>query len=135
MVVTLQDFKGRIGAILDEITTLTSNISDSYDTFLSSRDEDATIEIQIRDFKEKTQMYNRLFQEEEMQAEKNGGRKKRARTLQEYVLWFFLIAYLIFLIASFTYVNVHYGLNKALQISVVSCLIIIPVIVIMVKYM
>jgi len=134
MVVSLKDFRGRVGAIIDEITTLKFNISDSYDTFISSKEEDAIIRNQKNDFKEKRKMYDRLFQEEEFRAQQAGG-KSRQQTLQEYVLLFFFIAYTIFLKAIYTYVHIYYGFGKAIQVCFLFCLAIIPTIVIMVKFM
>jgi len=134
MAVSLKDFRGRVGAIIDEITTLKFNISDSYDTFMSSKQEDAIIRNQKNDFQEKRKMYDRLFQEEEFRAKQTGG-KKRRETLQEYILLFFFIAYTILLKAVYTYVHVYSGFGRAIQICFLLVIAIIPAIVIMVKYM
>jgi Flp pilus assembly protein TadB len=134
MAVSLKDFRGRVGAIIDEITTLKFNISDSYDTFMSSKEEDAIIRNQKNDFKEKRKMYDRLFQEEEFRAQQTGG-KSRQQTLQEYVLLFFFIAYAILLKAVYGYVYVYSGFIKAIQICLLLSLALIPIVVIMVKFM
>ena len=132
MAVTLKDFRGRIGAIIDEITTLRFNIADSYDTFMSSKE--AIIKNQKNDFKEKRKMYDRLFQEEEYRAQQNGG-KTRQQTLQEYVLLFFFIAYTILLKAAFTYVHVYSGFGKAMQVSFLLSLAVIPITILMMIFM
>lgn len=134
MGVSLKDFRGRVGAIIDEITTLKFNISDSYDTFISSKEEDAIIKNQKKDFKEKRKMYDRLFQEEEFRAQQAGG-KSRQQTIQEYVLVFFFIAYTLLLKAAFTYVHVYHGFGRAFQACFLLSLALIPIIVIMVKFM
>jgi hypothetical protein len=103
--VPLNDFRGRLGAIIDEVTTLTSNISDSYDTYLASKDKDAVLQNQMKDYVEKTHMYNRLFQEEELRNQQKGG-KSRHQTLQEYVLALFFLAYAILFKSAYTYVHV-----------------------------
>jgi hypothetical protein len=134
MAVSLKDFRGRVGAIIDEITTLKFNISDSYDTFISSKEEDAIIRNQKKDFKEKRKMYDRLFQEEEFRAQQAGG-KSRQQTIQEYVLLFFFLAYTLLLKAVYTYLHVYYGFGRALQACFLLSLALIPIIVIMVKFM
>ena len=134
MAVSLKDFRGRVGAIIDEITTLKFNISDSYDTFMSSKEEDAIIRNQKNDFKEKRKMYDRLFQEEEFRSQQTGG-KSRQQTLQEYVLLFFFIAYAILLSAVYGYVYAYSGFIKAIQICLLLSLALIPIVVIMVKFL
>jgi hypothetical protein len=134
MAVTLKDFRGRVGAIIDEVTTLKFNISDAYDTFISSKEEDAIIRNQKNDFKEKRKMYDRLFQEEEFRAQKVGG-KSRRETLQEYVLLFFFVAYSILLKAVYGYLHVYSGFGKAIQACFLLSLALIPIVVIMVKFL
>ena len=134
MAVMLKDFRGRVGAIIDEVTTLKFNISDSYDTFMSSKEEDAIIKNQKNDFKEKRKMYDRLFQEEEYRAQQSGG-KTRQQTLQEYVLLFFFIAYSILLKAAFTYVHVYSGFGRAMQVSFLLCLAVIPITILMMMFL
>ena len=133
MGVTLSDFKGRISAITDELTTLISNISDSFDTYVSSKDQDVVINNQVKDFTEKTKMYNRLFQEEEVQAQMAGG-KTRHQTLQEYCIWMFFIAYAFFCKAAFTYTYIYNGFGKAVQALFLMLILLVPVVVLMVKY-
>ena len=51
------------------------------------------------------------------------------------MLTFFFLAYAIFLKALFSYVYVYGGYGKAMQITAIFTVMIIPVIFIMVKYM
>ena len=134
MAVTLKDFRGRVGAIIDEVTTLKFNISDAYDSFISSKEEDAIIRNQKNDFKEKRKMYDRLFQEEEFRAQQGGG-KSRRETLQEYVLLFFFVAYSILLKAVYGYLHVYSGFGRAMQVVFLLSLALIPIVVIMVKFL
>ena len=134
MAVSLKDFRGRVGAIIDEVTTLKFNISDAYDTFMTSKEEDAIIRNQKNDFKEKRKMYDRLFQEEEFRAQNTNG-KSRRETLQEYVLLFFFVAYSILLKAVYGYVHVYSGFGRAMQVVFLLSLAMIPVVVLMVKFM
>ena len=79
-------------------------------------------------------MYDRLFQEEEFRAQQAGG-KSRQQTLQEYVLLFFFISYTILLKAVFTYVHIYNGFGRATQVVFLLTLALIPIVVIMVKFM
>jgi len=120
--------------MLEDIIILKRNISDAHSSAKSSKEGEAVIQQQKKDFREKTQMYNRLFQEEEINLQKNGG-KTRQDTLQEYMLTFFFLAYAIFLKAVFSYVYIYGGYGKAMQITAILTIMLIPMIFIMVKYM
>lgn len=120
--------------MLEDIIILKRNISDAHSSAKSSKEAEAVIQQQKKDFREKTQMYNRLFQEEEINLQKNGG-KTRQDTLQEYMLTFFFLAYAIFLKAVFSYVYIYGGYGKAMQITAILTIMLIPMIFIMVKYM
>jgi len=120
--------------MLEDIISLKHTISDAHTSAKSSKEDESVIQQQKKDFREKTQMYNRLFQEEEVNLQKNGG-KTRQDTLQEYMLAFFFLAYAIFLKAVFSYVYIYGGYGKAMQITAIFTIMIIPVIFIMVKYM
>ncbi len=120
--------------MLENIISLKHNISNAHASAKSSKEDEAVLQQQKKDFREKTQMYNRLFQEEEVNLQKNGG-KTRQDTLQEYMLTFFFLAYAIFLKALFSYVYIYGGYGKAMQITAIFTIMIIPVIFIMAKYM
>jgi hypothetical protein len=124
----------RLNPMLEDIIILKRNISDAHSSAKSSKEGEAVIQQQKKDFREKTQMYNRLFQEEEINLQKNGG-KTRQDTLQEYMLTFFFLAYAIFLKAVFSYVYIYGGYGKAMQITAILTIMLIPMIFIMVKYM
>ena len=120
--------------MLENIISLKHTISDAHSSSNSSKEDEAVIQQQKKDFKEKTQMYNRLFQEEEVNLQKNGS-KTRQDSLQEYMLFFFFLAYAILLKAIFSYVYMYGGYGKAMKITAIFTLMLIPIIFIMVKYM
>ena len=88
---------------------------------------------QVKDFTEKTKMYNRLFQEEEMQAQIAGG-KTRQQTLQEYCIWMFFIAYAFFCKAAFTYVSIYSGFWRATQALFLMIILLVPIVILMIQY-
>jgi hypothetical protein len=130
----LNNLPDRLNSMLESIISLKHTISNAHTSAKSSKEDEAVLQQQKKDFREKTQMYNRLFQEEEVNLQQNGG-KTRQDTLQEYMLTFFFLAYAIFLKALFSYVYVYGGYGKAMQITAIFTVMIIPVIFIMVKYM
>ena len=132
--VTVTNLLDHLNSMLEDIISLKHTISDAHTSAKSSKEDESVIQQQKKDFREKTQMYNRLFQEEEVNLQKNGG-KTRQDTLQEYMLAFFFLAYAIFLKAVFSYVYIYGGYGKAMQITAIFTIMIIPVIFIMVKYM
>lgn len=126
----------RVQNIIDKLTILTSEISASYDNNLSiaKKEIGAVVQNQITDYSEKTEMYNRLFQEAEYEIQNSGG-KTRQQTLQEYVILLFFSAYAVFFITVFIYSNMFYGLEKTIQIAVGLLLLLIPIVVLMIKYL
>lgn len=134
MTAQLSEFILGIESILEDIISLKNNISYAHTSVKSSKEDELVLQQQNKDFKEKTQMYNRLFQEEEIKLQKNGG-NTREDSLQEYMLAFFFLSYAIFLKATFSYVYIYGGYGKAMQITTVLTLMILPIVFIMVKYM
>ena len=126
----------RVQNIIDKLTVLTSGISESYDNNFSvaKKETDSVVQTQIADYNNKTEMYNRLFQEEEYELQNSGGRT-RQQTLQEYVILLFFSAYALFFITAFVYSNMFYGLEKTIQIAVGLLILLVPIVILMIKYL
>jgi len=70
MTAQLSEFILGIESILEDIISLKNNISYAHTSVKSSKEDELVLQQQNKDFKEKTQMYNRLFQEEEISYKK-----------------------------------------------------------------
>ena len=132
---TIGNFADRILQIMDELTILKSNASESYDKFINAQtgNPDTTVKAMTKDFQDKASMYDRLFEEKESHNEQHGV-KKRMQTLQEYVLLLFFISYAILAVAMTLYMTNLYGFSSAIQGFIMMALLILPIIGLMVIY-
>jgi hypothetical protein len=103
---------------IDELTSLKSNISDSFDTLSNTTLSQKRILKQSKesnDLEQQADMYNRLFEEEEARLQAFGG-KTRAQTLQEFVLLFFFVGYGIFTVSMALLAMTTQGSTASLKI-------------------
>jgi regulator of replication initiation timing len=93
---TLGDFRKRVDNIYDRMTNLQSQITNDLDNnnILETQKAD------MKDLQNQAAAYDREFEEAKAKQDAMGG-KGRAQTLQEFVLLFFYVCYLI-LTVSFT---------------------------------
>jgi len=125
----------RVQNIIDKLTVHKSVISESYDNnFGTKKKESNAVDKQIADYKNKSDMYDRLFQEEEYELQSSGGRT-RQQTLQEYVILLFFSAYAVFFITVFIYSNMFYDLEKTVKISIGLLVLLVPIVILMIKYL
>ena len=99
----------RIQRILTSLTTLDQKISKAYTKYIQTVTTGSTDDILLQkefvsDYNSKTDMYNRLFEEQEAKFQKSGGRK-RGNTIQEYVITIFFVGLLIFAVSLSIYVG------------------------------
>jgi hypothetical protein len=135
MATTPATLSTRVENIIDKLTVYTAAISASYDNnFGTKKKESDAVEKQVSDYKNKSEMYDRLFQEAEYELQSSGG-KTRQQTLQEYVILLFFSAYTVFFITVFIYSNMFYGLEKTIQIAVGLLILLVPIVILMIKYL
>lgn len=126
---TVRSFADRVQNCIDELTSLKSKISDSYDS-LSNTDvsQKRTLKQskESNDLQQEVDMYDRLFEEEEAKLQAFGG-KTRAETLQEFVLLFFFVGYGIFIVSMALLAMSTQGSTAALKIIglLIFCLLLI----------
>lgn len=106
---TVGQLNTNLTSITEELTVLTASVKDSLTTYLSSRtrkdnSENVSMKKDIREFKESADNYDRQFEEEESRLQAFGG-KSRKQTLQEFILFFFFVAYGILTFAFLLYAN------------------------------
>ena len=115
---TVRSFADRVQNCIDELTSLKSKISDSFDTLSNtSLSQKRTLRQskESADLEQEADMYDRLFEEEEAKVQAFGGRT-RAETLQEFVLLFFFVGYGIFTVSMGLLAMTTQGTNAALKI-------------------
>ena len=115
---TVRSFADRVQTILDELTSLKSNISDSFDRLSNTELSQRRILRQSKeanDLEQEADKYDRLFEEEEARLQIFGG-KTRAETLQEFVLLFFFVGYGIFIVSMGLLAMATQGTTAALKI-------------------
>jgi hypothetical protein len=115
---TVRSFADRIQNSIDELTSLKSSISDSFDLLSNTSLSQKRILKQSKesnDLEQESEMYDRLFEEEEAKLQAFGG-KTRAETLQEFVLLFFFVGYGIFTVSMALLAMTTQGSTGALKI-------------------
>ena len=123
----------RVNGISENLSALKSNITDAYNSSKIIDDNNKIIKTTTTEYKTKSSMYDRLFQEKESNLQKNGGRN-RHETLQEYCLLTFYVAYCIFIISLTVYSATLYGIGAAAKIFVTGLCILLPITGIVVLY-
>ena len=109
---TVGEIAAEVKSYRDEVTTLQSSISDSFDKFVSvgMNKQITKMNGHIRDLKEEADKYDTEFREHERFLQKTGG-KPRHQTLQEFVLLFFYTSLTLLTVSlaifSFTATNVY----------------------------
>jgi hypothetical protein len=126
---TVRSFAERVQNSIDELTSLKSKISDSFDTLSNtdlSKKRTLKQSKESSDLEKEAEMYDRLFEEEEAKLQAFGG-KTRAETLQEFVLLFFFVGYGIFTVSIALLAMTTQGTTAALKIVglMVFCLLLI----------
>jgi len=112
---TVRILADTVQGILDELTTLKRNISESYAQVTTSDRKQLKQSQEVRDLTEQSEMYDHLFEEEEAKIQALGG-KTRAETLQEFVLLFFFVAYGVFSISLALFALAKQGTTAAAKI-------------------
>lgn len=131
---TVRSFADRVQTSIDELTSLKSKISDSFDTLSNTELSQRRVLKQSKEsneLKEEADKYDRLFEEEEAKLQALGG-KTRAETLQEFVLLFFFVGYGIFTVSMALLAMSTQGSTAALKIVglMLFCLMLISGIII-----
>lgn len=126
---TVRSFADRVQNCIDELTSLKSKISDSYDILSNTNiSQKRTLKQskESNDLQQEAEMYDRLFEEEEAKLQAFGG-KTRAETLQEFVLLFFFVGYGIFTVSMALLAMSTQGSSAALKIIgiLIFCLLLI----------
>lgn len=131
---SLGNLQSRVSTLLDSVTGIKINISDSYDTLMKQNTgtSDTIINDQITTNIEQARMYDRLFQEKEAHFQATGG-KERRQTLQEYVFVLFFSSYLLLSIGLSLY-SLHSG-KEPFTIFIIMILMLIPICGIMIKFL
>jgi hypothetical protein len=133
---TVRSFADRVQTILDELTSLKSNISDSFDTLSNTGLSQKRVLRQSKeanDLEQEADKYDRLFEEEEVRLQALGG-KTRAQTLQEFVLLFFFIGYGIFTISMGLLAMATQGTTAAVKIIAIMLFCLLLISGIMIRY-
>jgi hypothetical protein len=112
--------------INEKLTLLKGSITEAYDTLTTVDEKELVIKAQIDDYKKKADMYDRLFQEKEAALQRNGGRE-RQETLQEYCLYFFYIAYGIFILSLALFYSAGEGVGKTIPLIITSLVMLLPI--------
>lgn len=115
---TVRSFAERVQNSIDELTSLKSKISDSFDTVSNTNlSQKRTLKQskESADLEQESEMYDRLFEEEEAKFQSFGGRT-RAETLQEFVLLFFFVGYGVFTVSMALLALSTQGTTEALKI-------------------
>jgi hypothetical protein len=115
---TVRSFAERVQNSIDELTSLKSKISDSFDTVSNTNlSQKRTLKQskESADLEQESEMYDRLFVEEEAKLQALGGRT-RAETLQEFVLLFFFVGYGVFTVSMALLAMSTQGTSAALKI-------------------
>ncbi len=105
---TLADLKLQVQDLLDRYNTVKLRFEnpDSMNTTIQS------VKGQTKTLNQQAEQYNREFEEEQAKFAALGG-KTRKQTLQEFVLLFFFVSYLLFIVAMATYSSVTEGSSAA----------------------
>jgi hypothetical protein len=112
---TVRFLADSVQPMIDELTSLKSSISESYAHLGDPTGKQLKQSQQVRDLDEQSNMYDRLFEEEEAKRQAFGV-KTRAETLQEFVLLFFFIGYGVFTISMALFAMSTQGSSAAIKI-------------------
>jgi hypothetical protein len=107
---TLAELKTRVQTLIDDYTAINTKLS--ADTSEYNLDKTKQFQGEIKNLKQQSSQYDREFEEEQAKFAALGG-KTRKQTLQEFVLLFFFVSYLLFIIAMATYTSITEGSNAA----------------------
>ncbi len=105
---TLADLKTRVQDLLDRYNTVKLR----FENPTSMNKNIQSVKGQTKTLNQQAEQYNREFEEEQAKFAALGG-KTRKQTLQEFVLLFFFVSYLLFIVAMATYSSVTEGSSAA----------------------
>lgn len=132
---TVQQVAARVDTIIQDLTIINNQISESYDSLTNGATNNTTfIESQIDQANSSADMYDRKFQEKEAELQATGG-KTRRQTLQEYVLLFFFCSYFILAISNALYITSVEGAEKGIRGFIIYTLLIFPIAALMIKFL
>lgn len=100
--------QGNIQDIRTKLDMVEGKIREAYADDISNSDAVIQQEVDLQKIKKDIQIYNAKFEEEKFPYQRSAP-KKRRQTLQEFVLLFFYISFLIFSIAVTIFAFLHYG--------------------------
>jgi hypothetical protein len=113
---TVKELVKQVQRSIDEITTLQAQISEAY-YGLSNPNKHTYVQSEIQKLKDEETSYNTQFEEEESKLQAMGG-KTRKQTLQEFVLFFFYLAFGLFIVSVVVYVSVkEQNTKKTIQVA------------------
>lgn len=127
---SVQDFANDIKSIIDEIALIRDTITINSERML--KEEYDPINREISDLKEKEEIYNREFLNVKGI---EGDSQKRKQTLQEYVLLFFIVSYIIFSISVLLWIYIKtQSVTSVLKISGIFFLLLIVISTFVLRY-
>jgi len=130
----VRDVAARVDTIIQDLTIINNQISESYDSLTNGTTGTTFIESQIDQANSSADMYDRKFQEKEAELQATGG-KTRRQTLQEYVLLFFFCSYFILAISNTLYITSVEGAEKGIRGIIIYTLLIFPIAALMIKFL
>lgn len=107
----VNDILSNSQSMIERLTVIKTQLSDNFNHIHNTPESSIKIQSDIRTMKNEQDKYNTLFEEEESIVQAMGGRT-RMQTLQEFVLTFFYIGFVLFAISISLYYYVTTGAIK-----------------------
>jgi hypothetical protein len=137
MATTVQQLVSSVNDSLTNITVLQSQIKDALSSMTGESpltQDNIFVQSQIQKLKDEATTYDTQFEEEESKIQAMGG-KSRKQTLQEFVLFFFYLAFILFIISVVVYTSVkEQNSKKTMQVGVALLFILFVVSGILIRY-
>jgi lipopolysaccharide export LptBFGC system permease protein LptF len=105
---SVREFSETVQGLIDQLTILTASITKSYNNLntrssaTSGGSPDIKTQATIDLLNEEAATYDRKFEEAQYKFQASGG-KSRKQTLQEFVIFFFFVAYALFTVSLILY--------------------------------
>ena len=118
----VQTLRTRVKGVADEVYGIRESVGRALNGIQAERpvSQDAS----IRDLKAKQEEYERQFVEKEAELQALGGRSRK-QTLQEFVLLFFYISYLIFTVSAVLYTRQTGGSSQKIGLLLLAILLVV----------
>jgi hypothetical protein len=95
---TKTNFLAKLNHIKSGLESMKLNIINNYNLIQENRKRDLKINSDIVNVKEERKKYDTMFEEEETKIQTSGG-KSRKQTLQEFVLLFFYVSFILLIVS------------------------------------